>query len=257
MADLGTELVADLATDQSGSRDHLPRARRARRRATSCTTPRSSSTSPGSAGRCSAPARKPLDDPGGEALLDAEPGPLHRPAARGRGRRRHAAQQPLRGRAADGGAALRLVARPAHRPLRPAQLRPPARDVGGPQPPVPLAVHAGRHRPRRAQGDQRHPGPRRPATRRCRRWASASAGSCDSGTTRPASVATSSRSILPNTDPDDVPMLLERIGSTQLGDRPCPPFSYGVAQCPAEADDMDSLFKLADSRLYEAKKARR
>jgi diguanylate cyclase (GGDEF)-like protein len=63
--------------------------------------------------------------------------------------------------------------------------------------------------------------------------------------------------ILPNTDPDDVPMLLERIGSSQLGDRPCPAFSYGVAQCPAEADDTTSLFKLADSRLYEAKKARR
>jgi diguanylate cyclase (GGDEF)-like protein len=63
--------------------------------------------------------------------------------------------------------------------------------------------------------------------------------------------------ILPNTDPDDVPMLLERIGSSQLGDRPCPAFSYGVAQCPAEADDTESLFKLADSRLYEAKKARR
>ena len=38
--------------------------------------------------------------------------------------------------------------------------------------------------------------------------------------------------ILPNTDPDDVPPLLERIGSSQLGDRPCPAFSYGVAQCP-------------------------
>jgi diguanylate cyclase (GGDEF)-like protein len=62
--------------------------------------------------------------------------------------------------------------------------------------------------------------------------------------------------ILPNTDPDDVPMLLERIGATQLGDRPCPPFSYGVAQCPNESDDVDSLFKLADSRLYEAKGAR-
>lgn len=62
--------------------------------------------------------------------------------------------------------------------------------------------------------------------------------------------------ILPNTDPEDVPMLLERIGSSQLGDRPCPAFSYGVAQCPTEADDMESLFKLADSRLYEAKKAR-
>lgn len=63
--------------------------------------------------------------------------------------------------------------------------------------------------------------------------------------------------ILPNTDPDDVPMLLERIGATQLDNRPCPPFSYGVAQCPAEADDMDGLIKLADSRLYEAKRARR
>jgi diguanylate cyclase (GGDEF)-like protein len=63
--------------------------------------------------------------------------------------------------------------------------------------------------------------------------------------------------ILPNTDPDDVPMLLERIGATQLGDRPCPPFSYGVAQCPSESDDVENLFKLADTRLYEAKAARR
>jgi diguanylate cyclase (GGDEF)-like protein len=63
--------------------------------------------------------------------------------------------------------------------------------------------------------------------------------------------------ILPNTDPDDVPPLLERIGAAQVGDRPCPAFSYGVAQCPSEADDMESLFRLADSRLYEAKKARK
>ena len=63
--------------------------------------------------------------------------------------------------------------------------------------------------------------------------------------------------ILPNTDPDDVPPLLERIGAARVGDRPCPAFSYGVAQCPSEADDMESLFRLADSRLYEAKKARR
>jgi diguanylate cyclase (GGDEF)-like protein len=63
--------------------------------------------------------------------------------------------------------------------------------------------------------------------------------------------------ILPNTDPDDVPMLLERIGAAQLDGRPCPPFSYGVAQCPSEADDTESLFKLADSRLYDAKAARR
>lgn len=63
--------------------------------------------------------------------------------------------------------------------------------------------------------------------------------------------------ILPNTDPDDVPLLLERIASARLDGRPCPPFSYGVAQCPSEADDTESLFKLADSRLYDAKAARR
>jgi diguanylate cyclase (GGDEF)-like protein len=62
--------------------------------------------------------------------------------------------------------------------------------------------------------------------------------------------------ILPNTDPDDVPPLLERIGAAQVGARPCPAFSYGVAQCPSEADDVQSLFKLADARLYEAKHAR-
>lgn len=63
--------------------------------------------------------------------------------------------------------------------------------------------------------------------------------------------------ILPNTDPQTVPMLLERIASARVGDRSCPPFSYGVAQCPSEADDTTSLFKLADSRLYDAKAVRR
>lgn len=62
--------------------------------------------------------------------------------------------------------------------------------------------------------------------------------------------------ILPNTDPENVPMLLERIGASQIGERDCPPFSYGVAQCPNESDDLDGLLKLADSRLYEAKEAR-
>lgn len=62
--------------------------------------------------------------------------------------------------------------------------------------------------------------------------------------------------ILPNTDPDDVPALLERIGSSRLGERPCPAFSYGVAQCPTEADDAEELFRLADRRLYEAKAQR-
>lgn len=59
--------------------------------------------------------------------------------------------------------------------------------------------------------------------------------------------------ILPDTDPDDVPALLERVAkpSSEFGE--APQFSYGVAHCPIEADTVDGLFKMADSRLYEAK----
>ena len=63
--------------------------------------------------------------------------------------------------------------------------------------------------------------------------------------------------ILPSTDPDDVPPLLERIGASQVGERACPPFSYGVAHCPTEAESTAELMALADRRLYEAKAARR
>ena len=63
--------------------------------------------------------------------------------------------------------------------------------------------------------------------------------------------------ILPSTDPDDVPPLLERIGASQVGERACPPFSYGVAHCPTEAESTAELMSLADRRLYEAKAARR
>jgi diguanylate cyclase (GGDEF)-like protein len=63
--------------------------------------------------------------------------------------------------------------------------------------------------------------------------------------------------ILPSTDPDDVPPLLERVGAAQVGERACPPFSYGVAQCPTEAESARELMALADTRLYDAKSARR
>lgn len=62
--------------------------------------------------------------------------------------------------------------------------------------------------------------------------------------------------ILPSTDPGDVPPLLERIGATRLGEGACPPFSYGVAQCPTESETAEELVALADKRLYEAKAAR-
>ncbi len=63
--------------------------------------------------------------------------------------------------------------------------------------------------------------------------------------------------ILPSTDPEAVPALLERVGAAEVGERACPPFSYGVAHCPTEAEDAAALMALADSRLYEAKAARR
>lgn len=62
--------------------------------------------------------------------------------------------------------------------------------------------------------------------------------------------------ILPETEPEDVPPLLERIAMVN-GDEPAIGFSYGLALCPSEADGVDTLFKLADERLYEAKAQRK
>jgi GGDEF domain-containing protein len=36
-------------------------------------------------------------------------------------------------------------------------------------------------------------------------------------------------------------------------ERECPSFSFGVAQCPSEATECDTLVALADARLYDAK----
>lgn len=55
--------------------------------------------------------------------------------------------------------------------------------------------------------------------------------------------------ILPDTEPEALPKLIERI----VGDAEGLSFSYGYAVCPSEADDADALFKRADERLYEAK----
>ncbi|HTL84312.1 MAG TPA: GGDEF domain-containing protein [Acidimicrobiia bacterium] len=59
--------------------------------------------------------------------------------------------------------------------------------------------------------------------------------------------------ILPNTEPDLVPALLDRVRTAEGVDSPCPAFSFGVAQCPQEATQFDELVQLADERLYEAK----
>jgi diguanylate cyclase (GGDEF)-like protein len=59
--------------------------------------------------------------------------------------------------------------------------------------------------------------------------------------------------ILPHTEPELVPVLLDRVKHAPGFERPCPSFSYGVAQCPEEADGFDELVALADRRLYEAK----
>jgi diguanylate cyclase (GGDEF)-like protein len=62
--------------------------------------------------------------------------------------------------------------------------------------------------------------------------------------------------LLPDTAPDQVPALVERIRTAPGFSSPCPSFSYGTAQCPDEADDPRGLFALADERLYEAKRSR-
>jgi diguanylate cyclase (GGDEF)-like protein len=63
--------------------------------------------------------------------------------------------------------------------------------------------------------------------------------------------------ILPGTEPDDVPVLIDRIRTTAGLATPEPEFSYGIASCPAEANEFDALFQLADQRLYEDKQRRK
>jgi diguanylate cyclase (GGDEF)-like protein len=58
--------------------------------------------------------------------------------------------------------------------------------------------------------------------------------------------------ILPETEPAALPELVRRIELTDDGRSLS--VSFGCASCPEEADDFDTLFRLADERLYAAKK---
>ena len=63
--------------------------------------------------------------------------------------------------------------------------------------------------------------------------------------------------ILPDAMSDTVPTLVERLRNTPgLRDLP-PEFSYGAAVCPEEAESVEALFNLADSRLFEHKQQRK
>jgi GGDEF domain-containing protein len=62
--------------------------------------------------------------------------------------------------------------------------------------------------------------------------------------------------ILPNTPPESVELLMERVRTTEGFDRPCPSFSYGWAQIPGDATEHEELMKIADQRLYEMKAGR-
>jgi diguanylate cyclase (GGDEF)-like protein len=57
--------------------------------------------------------------------------------------------------------------------------------------------------------------------------------------------------ILPETEPGDLPDLVKRIELAD--DSRALSLSFGCASCPEEADDFDTLFRLADERLYAAK----
>ena len=62
--------------------------------------------------------------------------------------------------------------------------------------------------------------------------------------------------ILPDTEPDAVPFLLQRVRTTPGLTSRAPEFSFGTAKCPDDADNFDALYRLADARLYQAKDAR-
>jgi diguanylate cyclase (GGDEF)-like protein len=59
--------------------------------------------------------------------------------------------------------------------------------------------------------------------------------------------------ILPNTPPEAVELLMERVRNVEGSDRPCPAFSYGWAQTPGDASERDELMAIADGRMYEGK----
>ncbi len=63
--------------------------------------------------------------------------------------------------------------------------------------------------------------------------------------------------ILPGTDTAGVATLIERVRSAPGFDTEVAEFSYGIAVCPEDAEDVESLFRLADSRQYEEKNRRR
>ena len=56
---------------------------------------------------------------------------------------------------------------------------------------------------------------------------------------------------------DGIQALLDRVRRADGVETACPAFSFGVAQCPHEATEFDELVQLADTRLYEAKEAKR
>jgi diguanylate cyclase (GGDEF)-like protein len=62
--------------------------------------------------------------------------------------------------------------------------------------------------------------------------------------------------ILPNTSPDGIELLMERVRTAEGFERPAPAFSYGWAQIPDDASDQEELMAAADRRLYEAKASR-
>ena len=59
--------------------------------------------------------------------------------------------------------------------------------------------------------------------------------------------------ILPNTPPEAVELLIERVRNAEGFERACPAFSYGWAQIPGDATERDELMEIADRRMYEAK----
>ena len=154
---------------------------------------------------------------------------------------------------------VRVAARPAHRSLQPARVRGPARPRGQPGPALPLDVRARRARPRRLQDDQRPPRPpagRRRPPRRRRATAARAAGR---RRRRPAR----RRRVRPH-HPRRRRAGARARSSTGSASAPRwattkPTTSAGRSACrsaPTTAPPPTSCYRVADTRLYEAKSLR-
>ena len=152
--------------------------------------------------------------------------------------------------------------RPAHAPPQPARLRHPPRGRGRAGACATAAPSASWSPISTASSSSTTASAMPPATRRSSRSRTCSRSRCGSRTTRSASAATSSRCSLAEATEDDARQVVARVeDAARRAWRPTgsrgPPTSARASAarpCPEDADDAQTLFRLADEALYDAKR---